>query len=107
MRGKLILCISNSSTRVNIWPIKLLLPQVAVAAVFSKAVVLLLFIHCLFSSRCVWGLVLGPCFRFCCALYPFLVCNHLVWDQRAGFTFVVSKLCRYYHSLALPRSTVG
>ena len=72
MRGKLILCFSNSSTRVNIWPIKLFLPQVAVAAVCSKAVVLLLYIHCLFSSRCVWGFSVRSLFSFLLCFVSFL-----------------------------------
>ena len=34
----------------------------AFSAVSSKAVVLLLFIYCLFYSRCLWGIVFGACF---------------------------------------------
>ena len=40
----------------------------ALAAVRSKAVALLLFVHCC-SSHCLWGLVLSLCFVLQCFMY--------------------------------------
>ena len=58
-------------------------PPMASVAVCSKAVVLLLFIHCLLMLR--WSITL-----FCSTLCPFLFCNHLAGEERVGcFTFVV------------------
>ena len=46
--------------------------QVAVAAVWVKAVVLLLYIHFLFSSRCVWGFSVRSLFSFLLCFVSFL-----------------------------------
>ena len=46
--------------------------QAAIAAVWLKAVVLLLYIHCLFSSRCVWGFSVMSLFSFLLCFLSFL-----------------------------------
>ena len=40
-------------------------PLIALAAVRSKEVVLLLFIHCLLLPHCLWGSVFDACFTLC------------------------------------------
>ena len=59
------ICLTTAGPRVKVWPSKInlsapvwpskinLSAPVALAAVYSKAVVLLLFIHC--CSHCLWG----------------------------------------------------
>ena len=65
-------------------------PPLVPAAVYSKAMVLLLFNHCLlllslFVCFCVQSLFFAV--LFC----PFWFCNHLAWKERAGcfFSFLV------------------
>ena len=80
-------------------------PPVALAAVRSKAVVLLLLVRCLLLLP-LWDSVIVLCFVVCYFVY-FLEWNHLNKEERsrcfALFVFLVSRdFC-----VALPRDTTG
>ena len=70
--------------------------MVGLAAVCSKATVLLLLIHWLFVLSLLFfkgrGVSIGPCFAMH-YLVAFNFCNHLVQEEIAGcFTLIVSLL---------------
>ena len=55
----------------------------------SKAMVLLLLMHCLLLPHCFIGFMFGPCFVVH-YLESFLVSHHLAWEEKDGcFTIVV------------------
>ena len=55
----------------------------ASSIVCSKAVVLLLFIHCLLLLPLFVGFIVRCLFCFSVAFCPFKFCNHLAGDERA------------------------
>ena len=70
-------------------------PLMASAAVHSKAVVQLLFVHCvlLLSLFVVYWVFV----KFCSILWPFWFCNHLPGEEQVGcFTFF-SFFCSWCH----------
>ena len=94
---------------MQIWPVNLIYASthllVGSVAVRSKAVILLLFIHCLL----VFPLFVGFCHRslFCFAV-PFRFCNHLAGDEESWLLYFccVLNAMSLYRSLTLPRGVM-
>ena len=81
-------------------------PLVAKAAVCSKVVILFLLFNVL---PIVCGSSVFVFVLFYITLCPFLFCNHLEEDEKAGcFAIIVYQMYCYYEcAVALPRGAVG